>query len=431
MDLSRRQMLGAAGALGGLAALSACSGFTRPAADVSSDELTFTTWGTESELTEFERVIAAFEEANRGAKVRLNVVPYAEMFENIDAQLQAGNPPDIFRALYSNLGAYAGRKQLLDLTPHLDGAFGGRFTDQMWQAVQFDGAPYGVPHHTDTSTILYNKAAFAAAGISSVPDTLESAWSWEEFEQVATTLRAQLPDDRYPLVYNWQASGITRWFSWLFQADGRFLEEDLVTPAINSEAGRAAVDFTKSFFPNRLVPENNSVKSPTFASESFFSETAAMTFAGTFLLPDVKALAPFETGATFQPRNKRGGSDLGGNPVVASAETKKPQLAADFLAFLTDEEMMYNFCAGSSLLPTLKSLVGEDIPFVALPELGTYFVQQASNVRPEDAAQIASPSMAAINEVLRDQLEQAFIGGQSTETTLVNISDGIARATGQ
>lgn len=133
-----------------MVALSARTGFSRPPTPSrGSDELTFTTWGTEEELSGFERAIAAFEDATSGASVRLNVVPYAEMFENIDAQLQAGNPPDRFRAVYTNLGTYAGREQLLDLSPYVDADFGDQFTDQMWEAVQYDGIPYEVPHITD------------------------------------------------------------------------------------------------------------------------------------------------------------------------------------------------------------------------------------------------------------------------------------------
>ena len=54
-------------------------------------------------------MISAFEKATSGAKVELNSVPYEQMFTNIDAQLQAGNPPDLFRVPYYTFGAYAGR----------------------------------------------------------------------------------------------------------------------------------------------------------------------------------------------------------------------------------------------------------------------------------------------------------------------------------
>ena len=84
---------------------------TRPPADT----LTFTTWGTDAELAGFRSAIAAFEKANAGRQVTLNAVPYEQMFTNIDAQIQAGNPPDVFRVPYYTFGAYAGAGQLLDL----------------------------------------------------------------------------------------------------------------------------------------------------------------------------------------------------------------------------------------------------------------------------------------------------------------------------
>jgi multiple sugar transport system substrate-binding protein len=428
MSVSRRRFLTLAGGYGAAAALAGC-GFSRSTSSAASGELTFTTWGSDSELAGFERAIAAFEKANSGATVRLNAVPYEQMFENIDAQLQSDTAPDIFRVDYDNFGVYSGRNQLLDLGDLLDGGVGESVSAAMWQAVQFEGSPYGVPHHTDTSAILYNKAAFEAAGITSVPDTLDSAWTWDEFEAVATQLRMALPDDRYPFVYNWQKSGVTRWLSWLFQADGRFLADDLVTPAIDSDAGRAAIDFTKGFFPERFVPENSSVKSATYASETFLNETAAMTFAGAFLLPDAAATANFEWGATFSPRNVRGGGDLGGNALVATAGTADPELAAQFLSFMVEEKQMADFCAGASLLPTNRVLIDDGITFDVRPELATIFLQQATTVEPSDAEQVASPAMAEINTVLSDQLELTFVGGQNTDDTLAAMSEGISRAT--
>lgn len=53
----------------------------------------------------------------------------------------------------------------------------------------------------------------------------------EEFVDEAARLRKSLPEDQYPFAYNRQGNGVTRWLSWLFEADGRFLEDELVTPA--------------------------------------------------------------------------------------------------------------------------------------------------------------------------------------------------------
>lgn len=431
MTFNRRHFLGAAGALTGSALVAGCGGFSTSDSGSAADTeaLAFTTWGTDSELAGFRSAIDRFQAANSGAKVALNSVPYEQMFTNIDAQLQAGNPPDVFRVPYYTFGGYAGRGQLLDLSTHLAGDVGDRFTPAAWAAVQNGGKPYGVPHHTDTSVIVYNKSALATAGITSVPTKLDQAWTWDEFERVAQTLRKELPDDKYPFAYNWQGNGVTRWLSWLFEANGRFLAEDLVTPAIDSESGRAAVDFTKSFFANKLVPPNSSVKSTTYASDMWFSQTVAMTFAGAFLIPDAEKTLDFEWGATFSPRKNRAGGDFGGNALVATAATKKAELAAKFLDFMTQEESMRDFCAGASLLPTRRDLSEKGIEFAVRPELSPVFVGQATTVRAADSGQVASPSMSKIITVLKDQLEQAFVGGQSTEKTLAGLSSGIAAAT--
>ncbi len=429
MGLSRRQFLGAAGAAS-VPLLAGCGGFStagsKPSGD--ADTLTFTTWGTDAELAGFRKAIDRFQQANPGKKVALNSVPYEQMFTNIDAQLQAGNAPDLFRVPYYTFGGYAGRGQLLDLSSHLPAGFSDRFTPAAWAAVQNQGKPFGVPHHTDTSVILYNKSALASAGVTSVPTKLDQAWTWSELEQVALKLRKALPGDKFPFAYNWQGNGVTRWLSWLFQADGRFLTPELSAPAIDSAAGRAAVDFTKSFFPRKLVPANDSVKSTTYASDTWYSQTVAMVWGGAFLVPDATKTLDFEWGATYAPRKARGGSDFGGNALVATAGTTKPDLAGSFLDFVTGEESMRDFCAGASLLPTRRDLVEQGIEFAVRPELAPVFVGQASTVRPEDSGQVASPNMSKIITVLKDQLEQAFVGNQSTADTVTGLSSGIAKA---
>ncbi len=216
--------------------------------------------------------------------------------------------------------------------------------------------------------------------------------------------------------------------NWLFQADGRFLSDDLSEPAIDSEAGRAAIDFTKSFFSDGLVPPSSCIKSSTYASDLFFSETVATVSAGAFLLPDADELAAFEWGATFAPRNVRGGGDLGGNALVATAGTRQGELAAAFLSYMTEREPMEAFCSASSLLPTRQDLVADGIDFEVRGELSPVFLGQTATVQPQDAAQIASRSMVAITTVFSDQLEQAFVGGRSTDETITALTDGIAQA---
>lgn len=426
-----KRLTGLAGLVVASVTLAGCAGFGGGQEEAATGTLTFTTWASETEEAAFRELAKKFEAENEGTRIKLNVVPYEQMFSNIDAQLASGDAPDIFRVDYGNLGVYSSQDQLLDLSSYFSQEEADAFVPAMWEAVSYDGKPYGVPHQTDVSALLLNLDMLKAAGIdpATIPTDPADAWTWDEFADLSEQLRAALPADKYPFVYNWQLGGTSRWLSWLFQAGGRLLEDDGVTPAIDSAAGEKAVDFTKSFFENGWVPPTSSVKSSGYADSVFAEQTAAMAFVGSFLVPDMEYFNEFEWTATFMPVDERGATDLGGNALVATKDTANPDLAAAFLKFMVEEGSMETFCAQTMELPTLLSLADKDIAYTTRPDLMPIFVQQAAAIEPQDVKQLTSPYMAAISVALQDQLELAFVGGQSTEDTLANLTAAITEAT--
>jgi len=433
--LSRRTLLGSIGGAAATSLVSGCGGFSRPDSSEGGggsgggDTLRFKTWASDAEKKAFTRLVKAFNEAE-GVTVDLQIVPYGEMFTGVDTELQAGRPPDIFRVDYPTLGTYSSTEQLLDLSDQLDGDLTGDFIPALYQAVQYDGVAFGVPHQVDTTAVVYQPQLLRDAGITSVPDSLGSAWSWEEFADVSQRLRSSLPDSVYPFAYDWQQFGAYRWLSWLFEADGRLLEEDLRTPALVSDEGRRALEFTRQFLEQGWVPPNTSVKGATYPDTAFQSQKVAMAFVGDFLLPslDTTIGTGFEWQVTYQPQDVRASTDLGGNALVATAATENADLAATFLRFMVDPENMKTFCEETTELPTRQSLVDADLDFDVRPDLMPTFVEQATTLTPEDVAQVTVPFFAQINTVLQDQLELCFVDGQSVDDTLQNIADALESA---
>ncbi|MEU1972977.1 sugar ABC transporter substrate-binding protein [Microbacterium sp. NPDC019599] len=437
MILSTKRVFGATVVLGAATlALAGCAGFggggnsSGDDSDGGSQTLTFTTWASESEEAAFTELIDQFESEHDGVTVDLNVVPYDQMFSNIDAQLSSGDAPDIFRVDYGNLGVYSSQGQLLDLSSYFSDDEISAFVPAMWEAVSYDGTPYGVPHQTDVSALLVNLDMLEEAGFdtSTLPTSQDDAWTWEEFADVATELRAALPDDKYPFVYNWQQFGAARWLSWLFQAGGSFLGEDGTTATIDSPEGEKALDFTKSFFDNNWVPPTSSTKATAYADSLFAEGTTAMAFVGSFLVPDMDYFNKFEWTSIPMPRDERGATDLGGNALVATKDASNPDLAAEFLKFMVSADAMTSFVAATNELPTRTDIAADSIDFAVRPDVMPAFVEQATTIEPEDVKQLTSPAMAAINTALQDQLEAAFIGGQSTADTLANLSAAIEEA---
>ncbi|MGT2425193.1 ABC transporter substrate-binding protein [Amnibacterium kyonggiense] len=429
MPVTRRTLLAGAGAASLTTLLASCAGFTgQPSGGGSSKgsrTLTFTTWASDTEKAAYKKLIAAFEKANKGVTVKANFVPYAQMFTNIDAQLSAGNAPDVFRAGYGQIGGYAKQGQLLDLSSSLGGEK-SRFIPAFWEAVSYDGKPYGVPQQTDTSAIVYNKGLMQDAGITSFPDSLDTAWSFDEFVATMRKLRSSLPASRFPFADNWQLAGSPRWLTWLFAAGGRLLDEDLTKSAIVSSAGTNALDYTKAFFDEKWVPQNSSTKSNTYADTTWVAGTTAMVSAGNFLLPEFSG-AKFDWGVTYLPKDVRGADDLGGNALVAT-KAGDTELATKFLQYMVTDEAMSTFCGEALELPTLTSLVGKDLGWDAPKGVMPVFVDQATTITAGDVAQLTVPASAQITTVLTDELEAAFRQGQSTATTLQNIASGVDKA---
>jgi multiple sugar transport system substrate-binding protein len=435
MTLNRRQLLAGGLGLGAAAGLSACSGLTSKAGSTAPSggasaggkvELTFVNWSGDAEKAAFDAVIAAFEQANPDITIKTDTVPYASVQTNLDTRFQAGNPPDLFRVSYIDMGQYTSQDVLLDLSASLDA---NAFEPGLFSAVVADGKPYGVPHQIDTTAIIYRKDAFEAAGLTA-PTTLEEAWTWEQFTEAANKLSKVTKSGQSAFIYDWQSAGAYRWLTWLFEAGGALLTPDLKGPAIDSDAGRKTVDFTSGFFKNGWVAKNTSVKSATYPDSVFISGTVAMAFAGSFLVPGIDdgVKKKFEYGAMPQPRDVAASTDLGGNAVVAPKNGKNTEAAAKFLQYLVSEDAMRTYCQSTNELPTLKSLTASDLDFAIRPDLMAPFVQQAKTLTPEQVAQVTVPQFADLNLALQSELEKAFLGGRSAADTTAALAEAVQKA---
>lgn len=448
MALTRRTFLAGSLGAGALAGVSACgsdddgppstdAGGSSPAGGGEKSSigpvtgtLDFSFWGgSPGETKGFTYAKTEFEKANPGTTVNLKIVPYDGFFSGIDRGLQAGNAPDIFRVDYTNLGKYSSNNALMDVSPYYTAAEIDEFLPAFWGAVLFEGRPYGVPHQTDTTAIVYDTDVFAAAGITP-PTTLDTAWTWEQFGEVAAQLRSSLPADKFPFAFNWTQAGAFRWLNWLHQAGGTLLNEDLSESVVPSEAATKALDFTKSFFDQKWVPATNTVKGAKYSDEFFNAKTVPMSFVADFSIPylaDPKTGYKGDWAVTYMPRDAEAASDLGGNAIVANADTENPDLAAAFLKFVASEEQMKYFCEQSIELPTRRSLAESDLEFVIRPEIVSIYAEQATTVSDTLVKESTVPAFNQINTLLQDQLEAAF-KGQETDETLQRIGDGVNEA---
>lgn len=422
-----------AGAVGlGLAACSSSdgqpsSGGSAGGSGGSGGDLTLTTWGSDAEIAAFQTIADRFAEAE-GVTVAIENLPYDQIRTVVDRRLQAGQAPDLFRVSYTDVGAYATRGVLADLSGTLDAAYGEEFFPPLWAAMQYDGVPVGVPHHTDTSALAYNVEHFEAAGITDVPDSLDTAWTWEEFVAVLEQLR-EADLGAAPFAFNYQNFGAYRWFNTLYQAGGQVLDGD--SSALDSPEGRRALEWTRSLYTEGLHEPSVLVRRPTFPDEIFPTGQISMIQTGDFLIPSIEAAIDgrFEWGVTYLMRDQQAATDLGGNAVVVTEQSADPQAAAAFARFLGEQEQMAYFCEQTTVLPVRNDLVEEELDFAVRPDLMPVFQQQATTFPDDLVATTVSPAFAGINQALIDNMD-TYLGdpGSSTDDVVQALSADIESA---
>lgn len=429
MDLDRRSFVRAVGATGVGLALAACSGGSDSPASSSSagtasstgpltGTATLTTWGGDQEIKAFKKIAADFKAA-RGADVVIEVLPYDQIRTVVDRRLQARQAPDLFRVSYTDVGAYATSGALADLSGYMDASFGKVFLPSLWSAVQAGGKPFGVPHHTDTSALAYNKAHFARAGITQVPTSLDQAWSWEQFVEVLRKLKAANLDAA-PFAFNYQAFGAYRWLNTLYQAGGTVADADLKKSTFDTAAARKALEWNRSLYTEGLHASSVLVKRPTYPDEIFPTQKISMIQTGDFLIPSLEEAigGKFEWGVTYLMKDKAAATDLGGNAVVVTDQAKNKDVAAEFAKFLVTKENMQYFCEQTTVLPVRTDLVDAKLAYAVRPDLLPVFQQQATTLPAGLVKASTSAGFAGINQALVDNLDQ-YLSSPSSSTDAV------------
>ena len=415
MTLDRRTFLTALGAVAGSAALGGCG--ARDA--TAGEDLTFAFLGGGAELAAFSALARDFEAAE-GVRVRLQPVRWGRG----RPATEAARTPDVVRLPYTDLAAWSSRGALLDLTGRLPAADADRFLPAPWRAASPAGTTVGVPHTLDTSVLLVRTDAATGAGVA-LPPSPQEAWTWEQLDEALVRLGDVTRGRQSATGVNWQRAGAHRWLNFLGQSGGRLLTADLSASAVAGPAGGAALRWTQSLFTRGLVPPTTSTGGTDVAA-LFARGDLASVFAAGSRLPALTGTG-IEFGATALPRNPGVAAELGGAAVAVTAGTPRAEQAARFLRFLAGPEQMGRFCAATGALPTRSDVGLTDLEPTLRPDLVELLEAQTAGITADVVAQSTVPAFPALNAVLGEQLERAFVHGADAGRVLEDLDAGIAR----
>jgi multiple sugar transport system substrate-binding protein len=168
-----------------------------------------------------------FNRTHKGIKVKATTggVVADQMRQKVTTALASGEYPDIAYIFGSDLANLARSDKVMDLTDKVNAP--GFGWDDYYQpardATMVNGRVRALPALVDDLAVVYNKKAFAAAGVDEPPD----GWTWDDF---AATSKALTNRDKGTFGTAWPAVGDedTVWRTWplVWQGGGEIITDD-------------------------------------------------------------------------------------------------------------------------------------------------------------------------------------------------------------
>ena len=326
------------------------------AAEAMPAELTFTFWGSPFEREAVDLMVAAFNEANPGIKVRGQHIPDGYS-EKIATMVAGGTPPDLGYLNEQQAFLWASEGVILDLTPHFkaDPEASNRLAASYYN---YDGGTKTIGTNTAAETMIlyYNKSLFDAAGQDHPPSDAAEAWTWEEFVAVAK----QLTVDRSGNNANSDAfdpqdidvfgvSFPTWWGGYLpmiYSNGGKLASDDGRKLLLNEpEAVEALQAIQDLIFVHHVAPTPAQSEALPSASVMMQSGKVAMAVNGHWAILDYSQLE-FDWSLGVLPYHVEPATILLGSPTVIYAATEYPDEAFQFYKFHNDPTQVDLYAKG-------------------------------------------------------------------------------------
>lgn len=321
-------------------------------------ELVFWHGYTEADGDVLDGIVDDFNASQDEVRIITEINTWAVIDDTLLPALSSKTGPDLVAMPAERFPVYAAKNAFVALDDfYSDSANNASDVVEGAKAMtEVDGTSYGVPIGFVPLAIYYDKAAFAAAGITEVPA------DWDAWVAAAKTLTVDENGDgtpeRYGIVLPDHATvGNGVWPSLLWGGGGDIVDGDtaVISSAENAE--------TLAYWYDAVV---NGKISPTGvdgieADSVFSSGKAAMTFGGpwmTFIAGDAGidyGIAPIPAGPAEQAASAIGLT----LSITDQGDDEKVAAAKKFLAYFLNDDNSAAWSLGSGW-PPLRSGISED-----------------------------------------------------------------------
>jgi ABC-type glycerol-3-phosphate transport system substrate-binding protein len=389
-----------------------------PAIAQAPKKISFLTWNIIDQEPMIRGWIARFMKDRPGVEVEWLDKKGPEIPVFYQTQLAAGTPPDVINTQGALGLEYAGQGALLDLTPRLNAEADvrTRFNADYLSNWVYEGSNYMLPFYITKTLLFYNKPMFQKAGLAGPPQSFD--------EILASAQKLTASDASGFLTLNFD------WLYWpLYAMNGvDLLSKDLTKATFNTpkaiEVTERLAKATEAGAINKISWTGRWVE----PNGAFAAGNVGMLHAHSPAYFFVKGQGKWVTPETLGVAHAPGGfATPNSHGLGISKASKNPDLAWDFLKFVTNE--------GAQELGVNRKLVtgnvGVDARNLAELEKNDPLVHAILKTQLEHTDKMVGNwrlgNDSRVKEAFWPELQNVLLGRKDAKTALADAERKVAR----
>lgn len=400
----------AAFAAGSALALTGCTGSPDSSSSAAPEPVTLTFWHgyTEADGKVLDQIVEDFNASQSDVTIETTTKTWAVIGDTLLTALSANQGPDIVALPAENLPVYAskGAFATLDDFYSSDATKAASLNPNAVDMEKVDGSYYGVPTGFVPLSVIYNKALFAAAGVTEFPTT------WDDWVAASKKLTIDENGDGTPEQYglalpDHATVGNGVWASLFYGNGGELVDgsKSVVDSAANVE--------TLSYWADAVAKDKIS---PTgldgVGSDKLFSSGKAAMEVGGPWMASVATESNIDYGIAAIPAGpkEQASSAIGiSAAVTAKAGDAKKAAAEKFFDYFFTKDVATKWSLGSGWPPLRTDIPASD---VASNPVVASLTEMAGTSRP------LLPGVANSTDVLKsvdEATQKALAGGDPAD----------------
>ncbi len=364
-------------------------------------DVSFMTWGSESEINIIKSIIADYEQSHPGKKIRLIHTPQ-NYFPKLHLYFASKMEPDVvfLNNIYSKI--YMNSGLLENLSPYFqDELINGTFYQSSVDSFSTDGNFYAVPRDISDMVFFVNKDILKKNSVP-VPEKFENLG---EFYDILPKIKT---DNNFSV--NVEPMSIY-WINFLVLNGGGIISDDLKEVIISSpESVEAFQKYADLIFKEHLAPSKGEIASKTTA-QMFINGELALYLSGRWMVPKFRStIKNFDWDVIAFPVSDKHKIVVDTSGWAVSKNSKHKEDAIEFVKYISSKASIEKMTQAGLIVPARIDVAESEVFLDGnKPENARAFIDVLKYSKPTPV----NSNYLFISDTINENTEDIFSGKYS------------------